>query len=195
MIEKNKQAESWIEKRMYSIYHNFKTDMDCEFEDLVGKNRRKDLVRARGIFTLACLKHGMSYSSIGRFLNRDHTTVMHSAETYRNDSEIKVLIDSRKIENLPLIENISKINYSRTGLNHNIYREIYSRFNAKCAVCGFDEIVEVHHLIPVKQGGSNEIENLVLLCPSHHRLADHGMLIFKDIPKPFTLSTEHSSSY
>ena len=38
----------------------------------------------------------------------------------------------------------------------------------KCAACGFDKIVEVHHLD--ENHDNNLPENLVLLCPNHHRM-------------------------
>ena len=49
--------------------------------------------------------------------------------------------------------------------------------------------LEAHHLIPVERGGKTELDNLILLCPRHHkRLHDHrvrtsgtgGQPVFKD---------------
>jgi hypothetical protein len=34
--------------------------------------------------------------------------------------------------------------------------------------------VEVHHKIPVSQGGSNAVENLTTLCSAHHQLMHLG---------------------
>ena len=33
---------------------------------------------------------------------------------------------------------------------------------------------EVHHLIPLAEGGEDRIENAACLCPSHHREVHHG---------------------
>ena len=30
--------------------------------------------------------------------------------------------------------------------------------------------LEAHHLIPVERGGATELDNLILLCPRHHKL-------------------------
>lgn len=38
----------------------------------------------------------------------------------------------------------------------------------KCFVCGFDKIIEVHHLDKNRQ--NNSLDNLVLLCPNHHKM-------------------------
>lgn len=53
-----------------------------------------------------------------------------------------------------------------------------------CEVCGWTPPVVldpkgegrglcVHHVVPVACGGSDEDENLVLLCPNHHAIADN----------------------
>jgi hypothetical protein len=36
--------------------------------------------------------------------------------------------------------------------------------------------LEAHHLIAVERGGRTELDNLILLCPRHHKLLhDHGI--------------------
>jgi len=44
----------------------------------------------------------------------------------------------------------------------------------QCVVCGFDKRVHSHHIIKRRIGGLNTEENLVLLCPNHHWIADFG---------------------
>lgn len=44
----------------------------------------------------------------------------------------------------------------------------------KCVVCGFDKGVEKHHIIKRRDMGSDESDNIVLLCPNHHWVADFG---------------------
>lgn len=39
-----------------------------------------------------------------------------------------------------------------------------------------ERFVEVHHLIPLAQGGEDTIENTACLCPTHHREIHHGKL-------------------
>lgn len=56
-----------------------------------------------------------------------------------------------------------------------------------CAVCGWKlpealrmfaakpsllRILEVHHVMPVCANGTDTFDNMVLLCPTHHRIAD-----------------------
>lgn len=36
--------------------------------------------------------------------------------------------------------------------------------------------LDVHHIVPRREGGTNKDSNLIVLCPSHHRLADRGAI-------------------
>jgi len=48
------------------------------------------------------------------------------------------------------------------------YRKIcFSVWKGKCILCGFDMVVDVHHLD--KNHSNNSINNLVPLCPNHHK--------------------------
>jgi hypothetical protein len=44
------------------------------------------------------------------------------------------------------------------------YREV----TKSCEVCGFDKVVDLHHLDRNKE--NNQKDNLVGLCPNHHRM-------------------------
>jgi len=47
------------------------------------------------------------------------------------------------------------------------YRKIALEHHGhKCVVCGFDKVIDVHHLDNNRQ--NNTKENLVTLCPNHH---------------------------
>ena len=46
----------------------------------------------------------------------------------------------------------------------------------RCMVCGFDVTVAVHHIIPRREGGRDSIDNLVVLCPNHHAMADRNLI-------------------
>ncbi len=42
-----------------------------------------------------------------------------------------------------------------------------------CAVCGWDETrCDVAHIVP----GIDTLENVVMLCPNHHRMFDRGLI-------------------
>lgn len=50
------------------------------------------------------------------------------------------------------------------------------RDNYRCVICGFDLVVDVHHITPRTENGTNEFSNLITLCPNHHKLADLGFI-------------------
>jgi 5-methylcytosine-specific restriction endonuclease McrA len=37
-----------------------------------------------------------------------------------------------------------------------------------CAVCGAKVGLELHHIMPLAMGGTNDIENMMVLCHEHH---------------------------
>lgn len=54
----------------------------------------------------------------------------------------------------------------------------------RCRVCGFDVLVEVHHIQPRKRnggGGKDTLDNLITLCPNHHTMADRELLKADDL--------------
>lgn len=51
----------------------------------------------------------------------------------------------------------------------------------RCVICGFDSIVHGHHIQPRAGGGSDELSNLVTLCPNHHAMAHAGMISAKEL--------------
>lgn len=53
--------------------------------------------------------------------------------------------------------------------------EILSR-NLPCEICGENRSIDRCHIIPNKLGGTQNEDNIILLCPTHHRLFDRFML-------------------
>jgi len=53
--------------------------------------------------------------------------------------------------------------------------EIKNR-NIPCEVCGENRSTDRCHIIPSRLGGTAEANNILILCPTHHRLLDRFML-------------------
>ena len=66
---------------------------------------------------------------------------------------------------------------------------VYRAYGYKCAICGWqiaDHLIkgksgnlysygcEIHHIVPVAEGGHEEDDNLILLCPNCHKVANEG---------------------
>ncbi len=58
-------------------------------------------------------------------------------------------------------------NWSRMK-KYNISPEIYKEITQECVVCGFNQIVDLHHLD--ENNKNNELNNLIGLCPNHHKM-------------------------
>ena len=60
-------------------------------------------------------------------------------------------------------------------------------FQHECMICGFSIAVQVHHITPRCEGGTNDIDNASVLCPNHHVMADRGLIPSEQL-KALTLS-------
>jgi hypothetical protein len=68
-------------------------------------------------------------------------------------------------------KSLVKINYYQW---RELVRKVNSRDNFQCVLCGYSKHLAAHHIHPVREGGSDDITNLVTLCPNHHAEADAG---------------------
>lgn len=67
-------------------------------------------------------------------------------------------------------------NYRHGQSRSAVYQLMKRWAEKKCAICGWDISVDIHHIVPIREGGKNTDDNLILLCPNHHRMADMGLL-------------------
>jgi len=66
---------------------------------------------------------------------------------------------------------IFQLDYARAWnfkKRHNISLETYKKITKKCAICGFNKVVQLHHLD--RNHKNNNEENLIGLCPNHHKM-------------------------
>lgn len=52
-----------------------------------------------------------------------------------------------------------------------------------CEICGENRAIDVCHIIPSRLRGTKRLDNVLLLCPTHHRLFDRCMLIEEEWDK------------
>lgn len=68
----------------------------------------------------------------------------------------------------------NKEEYANKGAWNMAMRRIYPN---RCMKCGWDDAsCDTHHIVPKSKGGKFTIENGIILCPNHHRMADFGMI-------------------
>ena len=58
--------------------------------------------------------------------------------------------------------------------------ECMNTYNCKCAHCG-EPAIDVHHIIPIEENGTNEQTNLICLCRACHQQVHRG--VYKIDPK------------
>lgn len=141
-------------------------------KELTSKKRQKHIVKARFILCAALHKLGLSYSQIGSLLKRDHTTAMYAI--FRAKALYIDEVDGLQLEPINLTD--IKHPYLSTSKK---WQHIYDLYGGKCAICGFSDVVQIHHIIPRSVGGKDTQENLLVLCPNHHALLHLGLVDIK----------------
>jgi len=65
------------------------------------------------------------------------------------------------------------------SVRRSIERKVFQRDRERCSVpgCNHRLYLEIHHVQLVMDGGTDDPENLVLLCSTHHRLLHEGRLL------------------
>jgi putative restriction endonuclease len=54
-------------------------------------------------------------------------------------------------------------------------------YDAKCVICKIQlDLPEACHILPVNAGGPDTIDNGILLCPTHHKAFDNGLIDIDD---------------
>ncbi len=61
----------------------------------------------------------------------------------------------------------------RTRIPAKVKREVFRRANNACQVCGKLETPKIHHID--RDPSEPNLNNLILLCPEHHDLADRNV--------------------
>lgn len=71
----------------------------------------------------------------------------------------------------------SKVPNNLFEVSSRTLQKIMKRMNAVCSNCGWDKTTcDIHHMKPKKHGGTDDHNNLTVLCPNCHRLAHENKL-------------------
>lgn len=66
-----------------------------------------------------------------------------------------------------------------TDISKRTISKIVKRMNLKCSNCGWyveGAVGDIHHILEVKNGGTDDMSNLTYLCPNCHRMVHSGVL-------------------
>ena len=67
------------------------------------------------------------------------------------------------------------------GIKRRLFKTAFGLYGESCQICWYSISVDVHHIQARSKRGSDDPEDLAVLCPSHHREADLGLLRPTDI--------------
>ncbi len=70
---------------------------------------------------------------------------------------------------LSLIDSVVISSKMRRSVSGTTQKKVYEKYHNKCAECGADEDLSLHHVVPLNEGGDNSMENLILLCSECHQ--------------------------
>lgn len=124
-------------------------------------------------------------------------TIMVDVHEYEDDEDIflnMLLSNLKRVKEIPsiikrckIVSEIEKIytkreqkiknernlivNQLRNEITKN-KEEIVDYYNGRCEICKFNltSLLEIHHILPLQQGGDNSLENITCLCPNCHTI-------------------------
>lgn len=83
----------------------------------------------------------------------------------------------------------------RNEFNNKTFRNILEKeLGCKCANCKSEEYIEFHHIVPISNGGTNNITNIVPLCLKCHYNA-HKRTYTKGVLKARQEGRKHKKTY
>jgi len=152
--------------------------------EILSKSRKKPYVTARKIIAYILKNHyNYTLSRIAHGLRKlDHTTISSYLE-----KPIAVPPDIiKKLKHIENFDSNDSVNPSMNGKPD--YRHVFwETVKAECFICGYEDIVEIHHRIALKNGGSNDIDNLYIVCPNHHTMIHRGLIKISHKTKGYKL--------
>ncbi|MFG0330111.1 MAG: HNH endonuclease [Phycisphaerales bacterium] len=93
---------------------------------------------------------------------------------FGNEATVRRFIDA---EDSGLADDRRAYLYSEApSRNRRLVRELYDLYDNRCQLCEWDPLdlysrplCEAHHLVWLSRGGEDDLSNMVLICPNHHR--------------------------
>jgi len=95
-----------------------------------------------------------------------------------DDDDIRNSIKLAKVTPSAQKEPVDSSSGRVSPLTHDETERIIHRVGTICCYPNCKETIalDVHHIISREEGGTNRDNNLIVLCPVHHRLADRGAI-------------------
>ncbi len=163
-----------------------------DYRRITGAYKDKTTSKARWVSMYVLRKCGFSYSAIGKELNKNHATAICACREVLIRKDLLSIAES--LEGLVCSYRSDSFRSPDTQRmikeSNGKWDRIFRQFKAECQICQTEDVVEVHHIRPTRNGGNNEPENLLILCPTHHRMLHFGLLKINKIGPPELLEGE-----
>lgn len=161
-------------------------------DDLLGKRKNATFIKARGEAAYIFRIHlKWSYPRIGFIMGKDHTTIIHSFKRF-NPEELKNIEDFDFLDSVEVTRELTTNErmekngfYIANVKGGGRWSSVFAERGGVCEIigCGFNEVLEIHHFVSKKVGGTDGSSNLFVVCPNHHALIHAGLVRLS--PKSF----------
>lgn len=183
-----RRTKPWRTRLQESVFEVIAHVTGLPSSELQSNRRTKYVVRVRWLAMALLRRRGLSLAEIGDVLARDHTTVLHGLQAWselcRKEAEWEDLyanalsaLDAKE-KSEPRTRRKKEKKLVTYPLKAPRYFNLYK---AECMVCGFNDVVEVHHRLQKGDSQFNDPAFVLVLCPNHHRLLHQGDLFIGDV--------------
>ena len=171
-----------------------------EFDVVTGSHRKgfRNRPPAVSVSNLAALLDNYTFEELTDMvvdminIQKNDSSDNSDIATLPEESTLEDLLNGY-ISDAKLVTTIGK-RYQRV-CNGQSLNKLKQYYNHCCQICGRDEgaefgthLAEIHHIIPFVMAQDNSITNLVVLCPTHHRLLHKLKAVFNAENSCFSLS-------
>jgi putative restriction endonuclease len=142
----------------------------------------KVLRAASGKEVVVAFKHSLLIQYINEIFPEFHDP---SAEGISNEEaealELNPLdraLPTGALDRLPQKRRTALVTLNKKLREASFGEDVWRVYEGRCAVCGIQaEITEAAHIVPVKDGGPDDVRNGVQLCRNHHKAFDNGLFV------------------
>lgn len=162
------KEKQWNAPNQIEIKAIIELEEPCDFKYLVKANTLALFNNIEPWYTAI-----QGINAIRKLTDNDFETIYHYVQ--QQDKEIQgFLEDDTNLKN-DTVETI----INRIKRHQQIVTKLKDKYNNHCQIDGCNFTFkkknggfysEVHHLVPLSQGGSQGEDNVVILCPNHHRM-------------------------
>lgn len=177
-----------------------------EFDVLTGSHRRGYANREpiRSVLELHNHLKDISFQDfstiVSQFINPIATILNHDIQDNileidgrLSDVEIEAIINAKDTTSAIILRQAEQ---KTRVYNPSIGNNLKKLYQYRCQICGYSaqeygvHIVEAHHILPFSDTQNNDSDNIIVLCPNHHRLIHCINPIFNRQTKAFVFPNE-----